>query len=450
MIIRVDIANLFSFNEQTEFNLFPDKEQNMDHHKRTCNDISFLRLGAIYGANGAGKSNLIKAVNLLVDFVRKGKIFFDAEKLKFKLSTESQQRPSSIAIEFFSGKTVYYYSLTFDNSGVLYEALFESFRDNDIRIFERSYEEKETIIFKKEYDDNENNKLFIKVLREKLIKRDDLLLSFLSKNYADEFKEAEEAYEWLTKTLVVITPESHSANITQELDINSKLKHFAEQFIVSVETGISSLDVETKEIEEEDESLLKILSESKIEENLKFKTNKSAELVNRYTGEAVTFVNEGNHLKAKRLITNHKNEKGENIAFSFGLESDGTKRLIGYLPVIYNILNGNHTYLIDEIEKSIHPILIKELISKISEDKKVQGQLIFTTHESCLLDQSILRRDEIWFVQKNKMDGSSQMYSLSDFNVHHTANIENGYLNGRFGAIPFLSNLRDLHWENYE
>jgi len=444
MIIRVDIANMFSFKEQTEFNLFPDKEQILDHHKKTCNDISFLRLGAIYGANGAGKSNLIKAVDLLARFVQEGKVLFDADKLKFKLSTESQQEPSSVAIEFFSGKTVYYYSLTFDHSGVLYEALFESFRDKDIRIFERSFEEKETILFKDGYEKDEKNKLFVEVLREKLIKREVLLLSFLCNNYADDFKEVEEAYRWLTETLVVIMPNSpHTVNITQVLDTDIKLRHFAEQFIVSTETGISGFDIESREIEEEDESILKIA------DKLKLDAHKSAEIVNRYTGDTVTFVNEDNHLKAKRLITNHKNEKGENVAFSFGLESDGTKRLIDYLPVIYNILNGSHTYLIDEIEKSIHPILIKELISKISSDTNVQGQLIFTTHESCLLDQSILRRDEIWFAQKNKQDGSSQMYSLSDYNVHHTANLENGYLNGRFGAIPFLSNLHDLHW-NYE
>ena len=126
-------------------------------------------------------------------------------------------------------------------------------------------------------------------------------------------------------------------------------------------------------------------------------------------------------------------------------ESDGTIRLIEYTPVIYLVLNQDCTVLIDEVERSLHPILIKEIITKLSESETAKGQLVFTTHESCLLDQDILRPDEIWFAQKDQ-DQATQFYPLSDFNIHKTANIENGYLNGRYGGIPFLSNLKDLHW----
>ena len=112
------------------------------------------------------------------------------------------------------------------------------------------------------------------------------------------------------------------------------------------------------------------------------------------------------------------------------------------------MLTNERVYIIDEIERSMHPILIKELIQKISGMQNVRGQLIFTTHESNMLDQSIFRPDEIWFAEKDSLL-STKLYSLSDFNVHATANVENGYLNGRYGAIPFLSNLKDLHW-NYD
>ncbi|TAE35352.1 MAG: ATP-binding protein, partial [Sphingobacteriales bacterium] len=77
-----------------------------------------------------------------------------------------------------------------------------------------------------------------------------------------------------------------------------------------------------------------------------------------------------------------------------------------------------------------------------------KGQLIFTTHESNLLDQDILRTDEIWFTQKD-IDGATKLFSLSDYKVHNTIDIENGYLNGRYGGIPFLSNLEDLNWHKY-
>ena len=76
-----------------------------------------------------------------------------------------------------------------------------------------------------------------------------------------------------------------------------------------------------------------------------------------------------------------------------------------------------------------------------------KGQLIFTTHESNLLDQSIFRRDEIWFVEKHQ--GATKLYPLSDFTIRLDLDIRKGYLNGRFGAIPFLGNLADLNWEQY-
>jgi AAA15 family ATPase/GTPase len=115
------------------------------------------------------------------------------------------------------------------------------------------------------------------------------------------------------------------------------------------------------------------------------------------------------------------------------------------MPLLYAVTRHDAVYIVDEVERSIHPILIKDIINKLSKSTDTKGQLIFTTHESALLDQDIFRPDEIWFAQKDT-DQATQLYPLSDFNIHKTANIENGYLNGRYGGIPFLSNLKDLHW----
>lgn len=117
------------------------------------------------------------------------------------------------------------------------------------------------------------------------------------------------------------------------------------------------------------------------------------------------------------------------------------------MPLLYDIIHNSKVYVVDEMERSIHPILIKAIISKLSHSSTVSGQLIFTTHESALLDQRIFRPDEIWFAQKD-LEQATQLYTLSDYNIHRTANIENGYLNGRYGGIPFLSNLKDLNWKS--
>lgn len=444
MIIRVTIKNLYSFKEETEFNMLPNKSQHLPHHKITRNEITFLRLGALYGANGAGKTNLIKVMGLLVHMIRQGRIIEQAKELKFKLSHDNEEMPSSVAVEFWAQGKIYYYTLTFNETGILYEALAESCSNKDINIFERSYEEnKENITFKDGYADDPKNKMFVEVLSDKLIHRNDLLLSFLNKNYAEEFTDAKVVYEWFTSTLVILRAGEREHPVAQMLDSDPMLLNFADRLISRFDTGISSISVEKKELKAEDDVL------SKLSDGLKRRPNGVFVFGNEniITSDEINIVNEDNKIIAKRVLSGHKNDESKTVAFQFGLESDGTKRLVDYLPAIYNIVNEGHVYLIDEIERSIHPVIIKEIISKISADEAVKGQLIFTTHESCLLDQNILRPDEIWFAQKNSV-GSTQLYSLSDFNIHHTANIENGYLNGRYGAIPFVSNLCDLHWNN--
>ena len=219
---------------------------------------------------------------------------------------------------------------------------------------------------------------------------------------------------------------------------------FANSLIPLLNTGINKIFVEKEKIED----LTNQGDVKNLFARIKKQPNSPLVLSNKETGEEITVVNENGDVFIKKLITTHINDKGKDVAFSIGMESDGTKRLIDYIPALNGIINEERVYIIDEIERSIHPIAIKKIISKISLDTSAKGQLIFTTHESCLLDQDILRPDEIWFAQKD-IDGASRLYSLSDFKIHNTANIENGYLNGRFGGIPFLSNLQDLNWHKY-
>ena len=232
------------------------------------------------------------------------------------------------------------------------------------------------------------------------------------------------------------------------MDTKPSLKDFANNLIPTLNTGISKINVQKKRIEDffEDLDNKKIKT---LTEDLKKSPDALSVITHSETGEEATLIYEDGKIFVKRLITNHLNDNGSEVEFSVGMESDGTKRLIDYIPALNDIINEDRVYLIDEIERSIHPITIKEIITKISLDESAKGQLIFTTHESCLLDQEILRTDEIWFAQKD-IDGSSRIYSLSEYNIHNTANIENGYLNGRYGGIPFLSNLHDLNWHKYE
>lgn len=446
MLIRFIVKNIYSFKDETEFNLFPNKAQGLQHHKVKSGDFEFLRYSAIYGANGSGKSNLIKAISFLETLVDKGKLPSETEDLKFKLNDYNLKSPISLGIEFITNLKPYYYSITFEGDKILYEYLAESNKNDDILVFERnSNTEIQEIKFHEDYYKTDKEKLFAEVLSEKLIQKNELLITFLSKKYPEDFKPIRSAFGWFDETLVVIKPDAKPSGIAHILDKEPTMKEFANKFIPSLNTGISEIEIEKKKFEEFFDNSGNAKLKRKIIEDIKSQPDNLSLLTHSETGEEVTLVYENNEVLAKRLITKHQNALGKSTDFNIGQESDGTRRLIDYIPAFQGIINDNKVYVIDEIERSIHPMTIKEIMTKLALDESVKGQLIFSTHESNLLDQSIFRADEIWFAQKD-FDGSSKIYSLSDFKIHNTINIENGYLKGRFGGIPFLGSLKDLNW----
>ncbi|MBN1601721.1 MAG: AAA family ATPase [Chitinispirillaceae bacterium] len=445
MIIRFVAKNIYSFKDETEFNLFPNKTQRLQHHRVSVGDFEFLRYSAIYGANGSGKSNLVKSISLLQRMVEDGKIKKEVNDLKFKLTSENEKLPVSLAIEFVADGKVYYFTITFDQGEILHEYLSESSRNEDALVYERTLENGlQKISFYSEYYSDEKKKLFAEVLTEKLLPKNELLLTFLNKKFPGDFRSIKTVFNWFSVTLFIIRPETKPGGIADILDKNIETENFGNKFISSLNTGITKIEVEKKKFEDFFDANDKI-DVNELIGDLKNEPDHFSVFTNSETGEEITVVNENNELVAKRLVTTHLNSDNKKIKFYTGQESDGTRRLIEYIPAIQAIVNNDLVFLIDEVERSIHPLLIKEILGKILLDTNARGQLIFTTHESNLLDQNILRPDEIWLTQKD-CDGSTKMYSLSDYKIHNTIDIENGYLNGRYGGIPFLGNLKDLSW----
>ncbi|MFC2349216.1 ATP/GTP-binding protein [Capnocytophaga granulosa] len=446
MLIRFQVKNLYSFEEETEFNLLTNDSEHLPHHKKHCNGVDFLRLSAIYGANASGKSNFVRAIGLLQNIVKKGKIIDEVSDYKFKLSGEALTKPISLAIELLSNSKMYYYTLTFDQKKILNETLVETFKDKEDRIvFERSLtNERQEIPFIESEVKNEKERMFLELLSDKLLSKDELLLTFLTQKYPNEYADIDNVFEWFSDVLIVLNSNFKIRGIAHKFDTDDSTTMFANAFIPTLGTGIQKIDIQKREIVGQGNEM------NYLKDNIKNDQEQLFTNTNPDTGEEITFVMEENDkIFAKRIFTEHLDKEGHKVFFPFGWESDGTKRLLEYTPLINGVINAEVVFVVDEIERSIHPMMIKELIRKISSDTSAQGQLIFTTHESCLLDQEILRTDEIWFTQKDK-GGATHMYSLSDFNISNTANIEDGYLNGRYGGIPFLSNLKELNWHTDE
>jgi AAA15 family ATPase/GTPase len=442
MLLRLIAENITSFKDAVEFNTFPaSKTRSHSAHKVECGHVTCLRLSAIYGANGTGKSNLLKVLSLLSSLVLKESLnnVKILEGLAFKFNEATVNLPSAIAIEFYKDGNIYYYQIEFNKEKIFREELLLSKSKKDELIFKR---ENQIIQINEEYYLKGYNKQFAEAI-QRLIREDMLAFPFLGKLYANEFPIIGNAYSWFASKLQIVTPESSTGTIPHFMDVDKEFETFVNSTIKEMNTGISELRVKTELLDEEKLSMSSLLN--MVVSMAKQYPGVPQPFFDQYKGEAAVVIYEDGKLILKKLVALHVDVNNNVIEMPMAKESDGTRRIIEYMPLLYSIYRDDAVYVVDEMERSIHPILIKEIIRKLSQSEKLRGQLIFTTHESALLDQEVFRPDEIWFAQKDN-EQATKLYPLSDFNIHNTANIENGYLNGRYGGVPFLSNLKDLNW----
>lgn len=421
----------------------------LKEHRYTKKGFSVLKLASVYGANAAGKSNLIHALKMLQDIVLKEKIHIRQKDSQFKF--KEKEEPQILGVEFFQKGKAYYYAIQIFGDTIETEELYESGlgKKEDTLIFERKTNgnKKAIIRFYDGFDAKPENEVLKKVLENNLSKPDTSIFQLLTTLDNQDLKIIQEPFNWFEHTLRIITPHSKPIALVHHMDVDSDFKQYAQDTLCSFHVGIHQLYSEKKEINdffgEDNKDIINQLMkdvESSPEKLVRMNiNNKSEVIINK----------ENDHYYVKQLKLIHKGKDGKRVSFDLNEESDGTIRLLDFIPAFKDIFSKEKVYIIDEIERSLHPVLIKELVRKFSSDSKTKGQLIFTTHESNLLDQSIFRQDEIWFTEKDQ-NGSTDLYSLSDFKEHSTIDIRKGYLTGRYGSIPFLGNLQDLNWHIYD
>ena len=442
MLIRFIVSNFLSFDEEREFNMLAGSLKTHRHHVYNTSKVDVLKAAAIYGANGAGKSNLIKAIEFLQETVKNGGLSKSVNDKKFKLSKANESKPISFEIELSIEKKIFAYGVSFTNSEVTEEWLYESgVTIEDKLIFERKIAKsgKPSIKVADKYKKTQKQKLLIELMEESLLKSGELLLG---KSEELKIEEIASLRNKIENAIVIIHPGSKFQGLVPHLSLSNTFKEFANGLLKTFDTGVSELGIETIDFEkffgEDDEEIKKeIIEDISKGESVLFNTN---------TG-GVVITKEKDKYIVKKVVAKHLNSEGNKITFDLTEESDGTQRLLDFIPAFDGILQDDVAFIIDEIDQSLHPALLKALVHKIMANDATKGQLIFTTHESNLLDLEIFRQDEIWFAEKEKKSGSTQLYSLIDYKPRYDLDIRKGYLKGRFGAIPFLAHLEDLKWQ---
>lgn len=429
MLLRFTIKNFRSFYNETVFDMFPNTKRERFSNHIYDDKIPLLKQAAIYGANGSGKSNFIKAIWFLRSFIINEEFIkhINIEDYRFQLISNNKM-PISFEIEFMNKGKYYIYSV--DISEKIIEKLWISGLgeiDNTL-IFERNGTD-----IKSEYLQNEkSSKQLLQLNKESSLFPLNQKFPVLNSN------DVKNAFDWFVNKLDIITIDSTIPVLIALMSKNNQLLHFTNTLFEKIGIGIKSVDISDTPLEE-------WMSHKKNADHLQQIIDKSE----------ISPISGVSQLENKRNILNVSMKKGEKVVqefvfkqfglsgyekqMSISAQSDGTVRLLTLIPAIYDVMKRDKVVFIDEIDNSIHPNLIFALLEYYANNKS-KGQLIFTTHTTILLNQQeLFRPDEVWMAEKN--EGNTTMHSLNDFKIHNTINIENGYLEGRYGGVPVITNI---------
>ncbi|HEW98485.1 MAG: ATP-binding protein [Candidatus Parabeggiatoa sp. nov. 3] len=413
MLIEFNVTNFRSIQGTQTLSLAADSTQELqDENTFSLKRSTVPRLvksAAIYGANAAGKSNLIRAIAFMHDFVKNSaKNCEDDEPINIKpFLLKPNQSPSEFEAIFIKDGVQYQYGFALTSECVKHEWLFV----NEEQWLERIY-------------DPETQHWFISDqlisgmdLREQWQAATHYKALFLSTakmlNSEQHSQKLKSIFDWFTQTLTVFNSGSDILNsLTLKQCLNTAHKQKIVSFLASADLNIVDLRVENQ-LNAEKDLLFKLPLEMR--EQL-----------------------------GKRTIKFLHHEKNTNNAVPFDAddESEGTRKLFALAGPLIDILEKGHILVVDELNNSLHPTLMQFLIRLFHNQSlnKRGAQLIFTTHDSSILDQTLLRRDQIWLIEKDS-EQATQLYPLTDFKPRQNEAWQRDYLEGRYGALPSIVEL---------
>ena len=454
MLIGFKIKNFRSFNELQHFSMIAGKTRNFNEHICEKRGKKILKFSSIYGANASGKSNLVLAINLGKKMIlsNSAAIFsnqyfrFDKDNIDkssyFEYEIEKNGRLYSYGFEVNVNKKIidseWLIDMTSPKELVIFEKdnINKNFHSN--LKFDNKDDKNRFDICKKDMKDN-NNILFLSEMNRRIM---------LSKEKNDSFKDFTNVFDFFVNDLQIILP-----NQKREIQFNyfSKFKDEIKPLLFKLGLDITDLveyNTTMDEIKDKLKSEYSAFIEQFNQEFNKFKKAKGykfeATLRIENSIYTISYVENEEGFKVKAIKVIHGDP---DVPFDTYEESDGTLRILELIDVL---LSDEKVYIIDEIDRSLHPSLTIEFVKSFLELlKDKNSQLIITTHESRLLDYDILRRDEIWFTDKNE-EKATELYSLEQFkdDARFDRKIDKAYLDGRYGAIPIFHEFFEVDNEN--
>lgn len=410
MILEFSIANFLSYKERVTFSMLANSSSGLNDNYVVEGDKKILKTSAIYGANASGKTNLFKILTIVISMLRKSNNTDINTKLPivpFKLNKETIKKPSEFEIKFIINDVRYVYGFTADTNQIYEEYLYYYPNGRETKIFDRTNVN--------EYSFSQKDEKFLNDIATKNLSNKFFLATATNWNY----EKTKIPYKFLTIDINTFNNLGGLRELAfkHHLQNDDELKTFTLDFMKKADFNIEDYKVIETEVPEE------------------------------VLASIPDFIKTAMKEKPKAFTSIFKH-KGSELELTYEEESMGTQIIFSFIPFIKDALSSKKIIVVDEIDRSLHPYLVEMLVQMFndSEINRNGAQLIFNTHDTNLLNLNILRRDQIWFTEKDSNNGTSDLYPLSDFSVRKSENIEKGYMLGRYGAIPFIKNDLNL-WE---
>lgn len=428
MLLGFKVKNFKSFKDLQYFSMVASKVRLNENHITEIGKYKILNFSEIFGANGSGKSNLILAMSMLKTIVNSG-VDSLINNLYYRGSESGKLDNSYFEYEITLNDKFYSYGfeLNIFKREIVSEWLIDMSKTTQKVIYER-----DIVNEKIKTDIKKPNVYFVNCLNELKSNKNELFIKemlrrlVLSNNADPFFDEIISVFKYLMFDMIIIRPSSHKLldfdylknsekvlDILKTLDIN----------IVNITTTPFDMESIERKLNKDDFLILKNEVDT-----LSLRNKNSYTLRINNDLFSIKKNNDGGY-EVNSLKFIHKNSKETFGAYD---ESDGTIRIIELMDIL---ITKNKLYLIDELESSLHPKLVIGLL-KLFLNSKNNNQLIITTHEATALNFNLVRRDEIWFTEKDD-DGASRLYSLEEFKdvARFDKKIDKAYMEGRFGAI---------------
>ncbi len=412
MLLRFSVSNYRSFDSEQELSLVASslKDGESAVHAIPKAKLGALRVAAIYGANASGKSNVLRALSFVCDVVENSHAGWKPQKKiprqAFKMRPGRTGEPTAFRVDFVVDDVRHEYKFSVESERVVEESL-HSFPEVRPRLmFRRSGD---TFTFGKHLAGPNQ-------LIGSLTRSNSLFLSAAAQNNHEALLPI---YNWFAGAFrFEFGPREGPNDATLEICADASRKPRLERLLAAADLGLTGIDFKERELSAETRQMFAALAKAMPPE-----AAEQVQIPDRVPD--VSFL--------------HRCEDGESVRFGPGDESTGTLAYFGLLGPVIDALESGGVLCVDELEKSLHPLLALEIV-RIFNDKARNpngAQLIFNTHDTNLLDAEMLRRDQIWFTEKDRC-GATHLYPLTDFKPRREENLERGYLQGRYGAVPFI------------